>query len=137
MPGRAEARIGEGGRFQVTLPGPGRYVVTLPPGRPLHIHETEYDAVLPEITYNERQVLCHALKAIEGFWHITQHMRSLGRECPEGFAASKLQDAIREGGRLADQYLCTHYDRWLTERENARRNADAQSRHPTEPGRAA
>jgi len=45
VPGRAEARIGEGGCFQVTLPGPGRYVVTLPPGRPLHIHETEYDAV--------------------------------------------------------------------------------------------
>ena len=57
--GRADA-------IQVTLPQPGRFVVTALPDGNLHLHQTAYEALLDDLESGDCQMLAYALKMIEG-----------------------------------------------------------------------
>jgi len=50
----------------IVLPGPGRYVATVMPDGAVRVHETEYSAVLEEMTLADCRILCHTLQIIEG-----------------------------------------------------------------------
>ena len=91
------------GAIQVTLPQPGRYVITVLPDGSLHLHQTAYEALLDDLELGDCQMLASALKMIEG--HEMQQMRSIGH-VPEGeLAFQQLEKAILEGGGLAYRFL--------------------------------
>jgi prophage antirepressor-like protein len=92
-------------RVHVALPGPGRFVVTMAPGGPLHIHQTPYDALLADVAKADCRILSAALMLIESVWHKVEHLRSTGYDPSDGFVMDRLAAAIQEGGRLGVQYL--------------------------------
>lgn len=102
---RIPSQLGGDGRVQLAFPNSGRFVVTIMPGGPSHVHQTEYSAVLQDITAMDCQVLSHTLRLIESFWHKFQQRRSCGGNPEGGFAMTKLEQAILEGGRLGRRYI--------------------------------
>ena len=75
------------------------------PGRPPHVRRTRYDAILAETTALDCEILCHALKSIECWWHKTEQVRSVGCDPTGGFAIDRLEHAVLDGGILAAQFL--------------------------------
>ncbi len=102
-----EPQIGlsdDAGRRHIKLPAFGRFVVTMRPDGP-HIHETDFMALLDEIRTSDVEVLSHNLGLIHAYWQKVQELRSVGYNQADGFAASQLELAIQEGGRLGKRYL--------------------------------
>ena len=64
--GRYQPGAGRAGAVQVTLPQPGRYVVTVLPDGHLHLHQTAYEALLGDLESGECQMLDYTLERIEG-----------------------------------------------------------------------
>ena len=92
----------------VALPRFGRFVVTCRPGRAIHIHETEAVAAYDDMLATDCQLLSHWLRTIEAFWHKVQHLKARGLDIEGGFALSKLEGTILEGGRLGRHYLACY-----------------------------
>ena len=92
----------------VVLPGPGRYVATVLPDGAVHVHETEYSAVLEEMTRADCRILCHTLQIIEGQWHRYQHTRSIMSNRQDEFSLARLEAAILDASRLAARCLKWH-----------------------------
>ena len=92
----------------VVLPGPGRYVATVLPEGVVHLHATEYSAVLEEMTLVDCRILCHTLMIIEGQWHKFQHRRSVASDQQDESGLTTLEAAILDGGRLAARCLKSH-----------------------------
>jgi len=92
----------------IVLPGPGRYVATVMPDGAVRVQETEYSAVLEEMTLADCRILCHTLKIIEGHWHKFQHRRSVASDQQDEFGLARLEAAILDGGRLAARCLKWH-----------------------------
>jgi len=90
------------------LPGPGRYVATVMPDGVVRVHETEYSALLEEMTLADCRILCHTLQIIEGHWHKFQHRRSIASDRQDEFGLARLEAAILDGGRLAARCLKWH-----------------------------
>ena len=82
-----------------------RYIVMIVPGRPPHVRRTRYEAILGENTTLDNEILCHALKSIECWWHKTEQIRSLDDDPTGGFAVDRLEHAVLDGGLLAEQIL--------------------------------
>jgi len=76
------------------LPGPGRYVATVMPDGVVRVHETEYSALLEEMTLADCRILCHTLQIIEGHWHKFQHRRSIASDRQDEFGLARLEAAI-------------------------------------------
>jgi hypothetical protein len=51
------------------------------------------------------RILCHGLKSIECWWHKTEQIRSLGDDPTGGFAVDRLENAVLDGGLVAEQIL--------------------------------
>ena len=102
---RGDARQGAA---TVALPGPGRYVATVMPDGAVRVHETEYSALLEEMTLADCRILCHTLHIIEGQWHKYQHRRSIASDRQDEFGLARLEAAILDGGRLAARCLKWH-----------------------------
>jgi hypothetical protein len=96
---------GRAGAVQVTLPQPGRYVITVLPDGNLHLHQTAYDALLDDLESGDCQILADALKMIEGYWHEMQLMHSIGHGPESDLAFQQLERAVLEGGGLASRFL--------------------------------
>lgn len=98
---------GDGGQNALTivLPGPGRYVATVMPDGAVRVHETEYSALLEEMTLADCRILCHTLHIIEGQWHKYQHRRSIASDQQDEFGLARLEAAILDGSRLAARCL--------------------------------
>lgn len=96
--GRADA-------IQVTLPQPGRYVITALPDGNLHLHQTAYEALLDDLEAGDCQMLAYALKMIEGYWHEMQQMRAIAHGPESDLAFQRLETSILEGGGLASRFL--------------------------------
>ena len=92
----------------VALPGPGRYVATVMPDGAVRVHETEYSALLEEMTLADCRILCHTLHIIEGQWHKYQHRRSIASDRQDEFDLATLEAAILDGSRLAARCLKWH-----------------------------
>ena len=92
----------------VALPGPGRYVATVMPDGEVRVHETEYSALLEEMTLADCRILCHTLHIIEGQWHKYQHRRSIASDRQDEFGLARLEAAILDGSRLAARCLKWH-----------------------------
>ncbi len=92
----------------VALPGPGRYVATVMPDGAVRVHETEYSALLEEMTLADCRILCHTLHIIEGQWHKYQHRRSIAIDRQDEFGLARLEAAILDGSRLAARCLKWH-----------------------------
>ena len=92
----------------VVLPGPGRYVATVMPDGAVRVHETEYSALLEEMTLADCRILCHTLHIIEGQWHKYQHRRSIASDRQDEFGLARLEAAILDGSRLAARCLKWH-----------------------------
>lgn len=92
----------------IVLPGPGRYVATVMPDGAVRVHETEYSAVLEEMTLADCRILCHTLQIIEGQWHKFQHRRSVASDRQDEFGLARLEAAILDGGRFATRCLKWH-----------------------------
>jgi len=90
------------------LPGPGRYVATVTPDGAVRVHETEYSAVLEDMTLADCRILCHTLKSIEGQWHKFQHRRSVASDQQDEIGLARLEAAILDGSRLAARCLKWH-----------------------------
>ena len=103
--GRYQSAQGRTGAVQVTLPQPGRYVVTVLPDGNLHLHQTAYEALLGDLESGDCQMLAYALKMIEGYWNEMQQMRSIGHDPESELAFQRLEKAILEGGGLASRFL--------------------------------
>ena len=99
---------GEQNAPTIVLPGPGRYVVTVIPDGAVHVHETEYSALLEEMTLADCRILCHTLHIIEGQWHKYQHRRSVASDRQDEFGLARLEAAILDGSRLAARCLKWH-----------------------------
>jgi len=89
----------------IVLPGPGRFVATVMADGAVHLHETEYHAVLEDMTLADCRILCHTLKIIEGQWHKFQHRRSVASDRQDEFGLARLEAAILDGGRFATRCL--------------------------------
>jgi len=94
----------------IVLPGPGRYVATVMPDGAVRVHETEYSAVLEDMTLADCRILCHTLEIIEGQWHKYQHRRSVASNRQDEFGLARLEAAILDGSRLAARCLMWHSD---------------------------
>jgi len=94
----------------IVLPGPGRYVATVMPDGAVRVHETEYSALLEEMTLADCRILCHTLQIIDGQWHKYQHRRSITRDRQDEYGLARLEAAILDGGRLAARCLKWHSD---------------------------
>ncbi len=92
----------------IVLPGPGRYVATVMPDGAVRVHETEYSALLEEMTLADCRILCHTLQIIEGHWHKYQHRRSITTNRQDEFGLARLEAAILDGSRLAARCLKWH-----------------------------
>jgi len=92
----------------IVLPGPGRYIATVMPDGVVRVHETEYSALLEEMTLADCRILCHTLQIIEGHWHKFQHRRSIASDRQDEFGLARLEAAILDGGRLAARCLKWH-----------------------------
>ena len=92
----------------VALPGPGRYVATVMPDGEVRVHETEYSALLEEMTLADCRILCHTLHIIEGQWHKYQHRQSIASDRQDEFGLARLEAAILDGSRLAARCLKWH-----------------------------
>ncbi len=103
--GRYQPGPGRVGSVQVTLPQPGRYVITVLPGGHLHLHQTPYEALLGDLESGDCQMLAYALKMIEGYWNEMQQMRSIGHDSESDLAFHQIEKAILEGGGLASRFL--------------------------------
>jgi hypothetical protein len=103
--GRYQPGPGRAGSVQVTLPQPGRYVITVLPDGNLHLHQTAYEALLGDLESGDCQMLAYALKMIEGYWSEMQQMRSIGHDSESDLAFQRLEKAILEGGGLASRFL--------------------------------
>ncbi len=103
--GRFQPGPGRAGAVQVTLPQPGRYVITLLPDGNLHLHQTAYEALLDDLEAGDCQMLAYALKMIEGYWHEMQQMRAIAHDPESDLAFQRLEKAILEGGGLASRFL--------------------------------
>ncbi len=101
---------GDGGQDALTivLPGLGRYVATVMPDGAVRVHETEYSALLEEMTLADCRILCHTLHIIEGQWHKYQHRRSIASDRQDEFGLARLEAAILDGSRLAARCLKWH-----------------------------
>ena len=107
-PDREVILVAGGGADTVTLSlrEAACYIVMVVPGRPPHVRRTRYEAILGEHTALDNQILCHALKSIECWWHKTEQIRSLGDESDRrGFAVDRLEHAVPVGGLLAEQIM--------------------------------
>ena len=60
--GRYQSAQGRAGGVQVTLPQPGRYVITVLPDGSLHLHQTAYEALLDDPESGDCQMLAYALR---------------------------------------------------------------------------
>jgi prophage antirepressor-like protein len=96
---------GNANTVTLSLREAARYIVMVVPGRPPHVRRTRYEAILGENTALDNEILCHALKSIECWWHKTEQIRSLGDEPTGGFAVDRLEHAVLDGGLLAEQIL--------------------------------
>ena len=96
--GGYQSARGRTGAVQVTLPQPGRYVVTVLPDGNLHLHQTAYEALLGDLESGDCQMLAYALKMIEGYWNEMQQMRSIAHDPESELAFQRLEKAILEGG---------------------------------------
>ena len=109
---RTVGRNGDGRQDAVpltlTLPGPGRYVATVMPDGEVRVHETEYSALLEEMTLADCRILCHTLHIIEGHWHKYQRGRSIATNRQDEFGLARLEAAILDGSRLAARCLKWH-----------------------------
>ena len=103
--GRYQPGPGRAGAVQVTLPQPGRYVITVLPDGNLHLHQTAYEALLDDLESGDCQMLAYALKMIEGYWHEMQLMHSIGHGPESDLAFQQLEKAVLEGGGLASRFL--------------------------------
>jgi len=103
--GHYQQGSGPADAIQVTLPQPGRYVVTALPDGNLHLHQTAYEALLDDLESGDCQMLTYALKMIEGYWHEMQQMRAIAHGPESGLAFQRLEKAILEGGGLASRFL--------------------------------
>ncbi len=92
----------------IVLPGPGRYVATVMPDGAVRVHETEYSALLEEMTLADCRILCHTLQIIEGHWHKYQHRRSITSNRQDEYGLARLEAAILDGSRLAARCLKWH-----------------------------
>jgi len=94
--------------LMIVLPGPGRYVATVMPDGAVRIHETEYSALLEEMTLADCRILCHTLQIIEGQWHNYQHRRPIASDRQDEFGLARLEAAILDGSRFAARCLKWH-----------------------------
>ena len=101
-------RDGRQDAVTVALPGLGRCVATVMPDGAVRVHETEYSALLEEMTLADCRILCHTLHIIEGQWHKYQHRRSIASDQQDEFGLARLEAAILDGSRLAARCLKWH-----------------------------
>ncbi len=76
------------------------------PGGSPYVTETGYyDGTWRQVDATDCRILCNALRTIEAFWLKVRLLKACGVDPEDGFALEKLEEAIRQGGALAQRYL--------------------------------
>jgi hypothetical protein len=92
----------------VSIPDPraaGVYVVTIMPDMSIHVRRADFPSLVAEVDPIDRQIMASALTTIAAYWHKVELLRSMGSGTDEGLARGALENAIREGNRVARHFL--------------------------------
>ena len=98
QPERADAR-------HVELPGDGLYVVTARPGRPTHICQVDYDAMINEVDSLDARIMACALVTIAAYWQRVQQMNAIAFDPKGTYPLARLERAVIEGADLAQRHF--------------------------------
>ena len=93
------------GARHVELPGDGLYVVTASPGRPTHIRQVDYDAMLRELDSLDTRIMACALVTIAAYWQRVQQMNAIAFDPKRTHPLDRLERAIIEGVDLAHRHF--------------------------------
>ncbi len=92
--------------IQVALPGgEGRFIITVLPNGRHHIYRSDFDRIEYEYNALNLRSLCYALKNIETFWYMVQHMQSIEFDPKGTIPMDVLETSILHGARLATHLL--------------------------------
>ena len=90
-------------RIQVALPGgEGRFVITVLPNGRRYIYRSDFDRIEYEYDALNLRSLCYALKNIETFWYMVQHMQSIEFDPKGTIPMDTLETSILHGARTRD-----------------------------------
>ena len=101
----AERQPERAGARHVELPGDGLYVVTARPGRPTHIRQVDYDAMINELDSLDARIMACALVTIAAYWQRVQQMNAIAFDPKGTYPLARLERAVIEGADLAQRHF--------------------------------
>ncbi len=93
------------GEVFLRLAAPGRFLVTLTPGKPAHIQRMPLQSVVHHVASNDLEILALALRFIGSWWCRYQNTGAIRIGPTDGFCRDQLELAILNGQILGDEAL--------------------------------
>lgn len=87
------------------MKAPGRYLVTVAPGKPAHIQRMPPQSVVHHVASNDLEILALALRFIGSWWRRYQNTGAIRIGPTDGFCRDQLELAILNGQILGDEAL--------------------------------
>ena len=92
-------------RGSLGMKAPGRFLVTLAPGKPAHIQRMPLQSVVHHVASNDLEILALALRFIGSWWRRYQNTGAIRIGVTDGFCRDQLELAILNGQILGDEAL--------------------------------